>query len=435
MGRHERIERRRVVIPYQPRAQFVDYHNRAERWSCIVAHRRAGKTVACINDLIKAALTSANPDPRFAYIAPFYAQAKDVAWTYLKQFTLCIPGMESNESELRVDLPNGARIRLYGADNYDRLRGLYLDGVVLDEYADMDPRVWPEVIRPALSDRKGRATFIGTPKGRNGFYDIWEGNTETGWVGALRSPDWFDLQLKASETGIVAREELEDARQAMTPEQFEQEYECSFDAAIIGSYYGRDMATVEREKRIASVPWEPSLPVITAWDLGLDDATAVWFAQIAGREVRIIDYYEINNQALIDTAKLVLSKPYLYGDHILPHDAEQREQSSGRSRKDTLESVGLRPIRVGGMDRVEDGINAARILLPKCVFDEVKTRRGRECLRNYHKEWDEKRKTFRQTPHHDWSSHGADAFRYLAVNMRPLIKPQPRVVQKVRRIA
>ena len=149
-------------------------HLRETRWGIVVAHRRAGKTVACVMDLIDDALRCPLPNPRFAYIAPYYAQAKDVAWQYVKQYGSRIPDAQTNESELRLDLPNGGRVRLYGAENYDRMRGIYLDGAVLDEAGDMDPRAWPEVIRPTLSDRGGRATFIGTPKGRNSFFDIYE---------------------------------------------------------------------------------------------------------------------------------------------------------------------------------------------------------------------------------------------------------------------
>lgn len=412
MGIHERI----VTIPYAPRKAFWPYHERVQRWSCIVAHRRAGKTVACINDLIKAAMCCDKQDARFGYIAPFYTQAKDVAWQYLKRFSLCIPGAEANESELRVDLPGNRRIRLYGADNYDRLRGLYFDGIVLDEYADMDPRVWPEVIRPSLSDRRGWATFIGTPKGRNGFYDIWAGNTENGWPGALNSPEWFPMLLRASETGIVAADELADAKLTMTPEQYAQEYECSFDAAIVGSYYGKDIAELERQKRVCAVPWERAVSVDTAWDLGIDDATAVWFFQAIGREIRVIDYYEINNQGLDETAKVLLSKPYVYGSHYLPHDIEIREIMSGKSRKDSLEGLGIRPITAGVKNDPVERINAVRMMLPKCVFDERNCKRGIEVLKNYRREYDDKRKTFRATPLHDWSSHGADAFGEFAVN-------------------
>lgn len=418
MGQFERVDRQRVIIPYTPRPQFAEFHSRTQRWSCIVAHRRAGKTVACINDLIKAAITCTKPDPRFAYIAPFYTQAKDVAWQYLKKFALCIPGSEANESELRVDLPNGGRIRLYGADNYDRMRGLYLDGVVLDEFADMNPRVWPEVIRPALSDRQGWATFIGTPKGRNGFYDIWAGNPETGWAGATQSDTWFSLMLKASETGFVAAEELADAQVAMSPEQYAQEYECSFDAAIIGAYYGKDISALEAEGRIMQVPWERGLAVDTAWDLGIGDATAVWFFQVMGREIRVIDYYEINNQGLEETVRVLLAKPYIYGTHYMPHDIAIRELISGTSRRDTIEGLGLYNINVGVRADPAERINAVRMMLPSCVFDDKATLYGREVLKNYRREWDDKRKTFRSTPLHDWSSHGADAFGEFAVNHR-----------------
>lgn len=419
MGIHQRI----VTIPYGPRNVFKPFHDRKQRWACIVAHRRAGKTVACINDLVKAAICCTGPEPRFAYIAPFYTQAKDVAWVYLKKFSLCIPGAEANESELRVDLPGNKRIRLYGAENYDRLRGLYFDGVVLDEYADMDPRVWPEVIRPALSDRKGWATFIGTPKGRNGFYDIWAGNN--GWAGAVQSEDWFSAMLRASETGIVAADELDDARKTMSPEQYEQEYECSFDAAIVGAYYGKEIARLEKEKRIRPVPWEPSLPVYTAWDLGLDDATSIWFVQAAGGEIRLIDYYETNNTALTDVAKVLRNdKPYTYGEHFLPHDAEIRELMTAKSRKESLEALGVRPISIAPKNSVEDGINATRLMLPKCVFDETKCKAGVEAMKQYRREWDDKLKTFRQRPLHDWTSHAADAFRYLAMSFEPKTKPK-----------
>jgi len=196
-----------IDLGYKPRAPFVDYHRRRSRFAAIVAHRRAGKTVAAIMDQVDAALSfDALPNGRFAYVAPFYAQAKDVAWTYLKSYALKVPGTIPNEAELRVDFPNGNRVRLYGADNYDRMRGIYLDDVVMDEVGDMDPRAWSEVIRPALADRQGKATFIGTPKGRNGFYEIVER--------AKDNPDWYLSILRASETGLIPPGELEALRAA-----------------------------------------------------------------------------------------------------------------------------------------------------------------------------------------------------------------------------
>lgn len=426
--------RTRIDLGYRARDQFRSFHAREQRWACLVAHRRAGKTVACIMELVDKALRCSKPNPRFAYIAPLFTQAKDVAWTYLKQYTGPIPGVSHNESELRVDLPNGARVRLYGADNYDRLRGLYLDGVILDEAADMDPRAWSEVIRPALSDRKGWAVFIGTPKGRNSFYEIMYGSEQ--WPGAVKDDDWFALTLKVSETKLVSEDELADARKVMTPEQYEQEYECSFDAAIIGAYYGREMAELDRQKRIRSVPWEPSLPVYTAWDLGLDDATAIWFVQAAGSEIRVIDYYETNNTSLTEVSRVLRNdKPYMYGEHYLPHDAEIRELMTAKSRKESLEALGIRPITVASRQSVEEGINAARQMLPKCVFDADKCSRGIEALKQYRREWDEKRKTFKTQPFHDWTSHGADAFRYLAMSFAPKTVSTSHLKRKISRVA
>jgi len=406
------VQTQKIDLGYRARKQFIPFHARKQRWACSVARRRAGKTVACIMDLVDAALRCDKPNGRFAYIAPHYNQAKDVAWTYLKQYTANLPSVEINESELRIDLPNKARLRLYGADNYDRMRGVYFDGVVLDEFADMDPRAWSEVIRPALSDRRGWAVFIGTPKGKNTFAELFQT--------AQKEEDWFALKLRASETGLVDALELEDARRMMTPEQYEQEYECSFEAAIVGAYYGRDMAQAAKDGRIRSVPWEPSEPVYTAWDLGLDDATAIWFAQVIGSEIRLIDYFETNNTALRDIPRVLMNeKPYTYGEHYLPHDVEIRELMSGVSRKAQLEQLGLRPIQVAYRAAIEDGINAVRAILPKCYFDETKCDRGIECLKQYQREWDEKLKVFRPRPLHDWTSHGADAFRYLATSLEP----------------
>lgn len=396
----------RIVIPYCPRPQFAPFHGRKERFACIVAHRRAGKTVACINELIRGALTCTLSEPRFAYVAPFYAQAKDVAWSYLKRFTAPIPGVRVNESELRVDLPNGGRVRLYGADNYDRLRGGYLDGVVLDEYADMDPRAWSEVIGPMLADRKGWAVFIGTPKGRNAFWELYDR--------ATKDPEWFVMLLKASETGLIEPDELARWRKEMTEDQYEQEFECSFQAAVVGAYYGREMQRAEEEGRITRVPWEPSLPVHTAWDLGIGDSTAIWFCQIVGREYRIIDYLENSGVGLDWYARELDKRPYKYGEHILPHDAQVKSLNDGKSRVETLEALGIRP-RILPASRVEDGINAVRLLLPQCWFDAEKTARGVEALRQYRREWDDKRKVFHDRPLHDWTSHAADAFRYLAL--------------------
>jgi phage terminase large subunit len=395
----------RVVIPYSPREHFKPFHNRDERFACIVAHRRAGKTVACINELIKGAITLKQKDPRFAYIAPQYNQAKDVAWNYLKEYTAPVPNVQWNESELRVDMPNGGRIRLYGAENYDRLRGLYLDGVILDEYATMDPRIW-EVVRPALSDRQGWCVWIGTPAGHNAFYDVWQK--------AQEHKDYFALMLKASETGIIPESELEAAKADLSVDQYEQEYECSFEAAVQGAYYGADMKQAEAEDRIRTVPWERDIPVKTAWDLGIGDSTAIWFAQMVNNEIRFIDYIENSGVGLDWYAREIKSRPYIYDQHICPHDVEHKELGTGKSRKETLESLGL-VVDVAPKIPVDDGINAVRKILNRCWFDRDKCQQGIEALKQYRTEYDDKLKTYKNRPLHDWASHGADAMRYFAV--------------------
>jgi hypothetical protein len=399
-----------VVELYRPRPLQARLHRNLKRFNVLVAHRRFGKTVFCVNELIARAAANRLERPRYAYIAPLFTQAKDVAWEYVKRYTAPIPGVGVNESELRVDLPGGARLRLYGADNPDRLRGLYLDGVVLDEYAQIHPRLWAEVIRPALADRQGWAIFIGTPMGRNQLHEIYEQ--------AKAEPDWLAELFRASETGVIPAAELEAARRAMSEEQYAQEFECSFDAAVLGAYYGKLLAAAERDGRIAAVPWEPTLPVHTAWDLGIGDSTAIWFCQRAGREVRLIDYYEASGVGLDHYARVLGERAYVYGEHLLPHDAEVKELGTGKSRVETLASLGIRP-RVLPALKVEDGINAARNLLPQCWFDSVRCVRGLEALRQYRREWDERLRAFKARPLHDWSSHAADAFRYLAQGLRP----------------
>jgi phage terminase large subunit len=398
----------RVNLNLDAREQFVPYLTRDKRWASVVAHRRAGKTVACIMDLVKKAVEHKGREPRFAYVAPTYTQAKDVAWSYLKEYTSAIPGMEKSESELSVTFPhNKARIRLYGAENYDRIRGLYLDGVVIDESGDIDPRAWPEVIRPALSDRKGWATFIGTPKGRNAFYTMHQQ--------AKASDDWYSDELKASKTGIIDAAELEDAKRTMTAEQFAQEYECSFQAAIVGAFYGREMELAEADGRIGKVPHDRSADVFAAWDLGISDSMSIWVGQIVGREWHWINYYENSGFALDHYVDWIKSLPYKVHLHYIPHDGAARELQSGKSRVQFLEERGF--VMGGAADgcvpRHEpmDGIDAARLRFNRMWFDAEKCARGIDCLRMYRSEYDDKNQVLRQRPLHDWASHGADAFR------------------------
>lgn len=394
-----------LEIEIRPRKQFKPYLTRTERWACIVAHRRAGKTVACVMDLIKRAIEHTGTEPRFAYICPTYAQAKDVAWAYLKRYTSAIPGIEVSESELWIKFPhNKARIRLYGADNYDRMRGIYLDGVIVDEAGDIDPRAIGEVIRPSLSDRGGWATFIGTPKGRNEFHRIFA-QSET-------EENWFSSKLRASETGLIDPSELEDARSQMTPEAFAQEYECSFDAAIKGAYYGKDIEAAElaTPPRIGNVAHDKSADVFAAWDLGIGDMMSIWFGQIVGREWHWIKYYENNGFGLDHYVDYIKGLPFPVHMHYLPHDAEARELQTGKSRKQFLEGRGFK-CTVLPRHEIDDGINAVRVIFNRMWFDRAGCERGLECLRMYRSEFDEKNQVLKPRPLHNFASHAADAFR------------------------
>ena len=399
------------TINYRPRKLVRPFHKRKERFAVIVAHRRFGKTVAAINDLIKDALTIQRKNVRVAYIAPYYRQAKAIAWDYLKEYTQNIEGVQINSSELRIDFPNGARIRLFGADNYDAMRGLYFDAVVLDEPADFPANAWPTVIRPSLADRKGRATFIGTPKGKNDFWEIYHY--------AQTDPNWFCAMYKADETGILDDEELSEAQRTMGEDRYAQEFLCSFEAAIQGAYYAKEMKDAKEATRVTSVPYDPAVSVVTSWDLGIGDSTAIWFAQYVGKEIRLIDYYESSGVGLDHYAKMLSDKGYHYDQHILPHDVRVKELGTGKSRLETLDSLGVKNITIAPQLGVEDGIQAARSMLNRCWFDQTKCERGIEALLQYRREFDERLKTWRGRPLHDWTSHGADSFRYLAVGHKP----------------
>ncbi len=415
-----------ITIDYAPRRAFMPFHKRKQRWACVVAHRRAGKTVAAINELIKAALMSKSPMPRFAYIAPFRSQAKAVAWDYLKHYSAPVAS-GSNESELYVDLISGGRISLYGADNADAMRGLGFDGVFLDEYADFKPSVYGNVIRPTLSDKLGWCVFSGTPKGKNQFWDIYRA--------AKKADDWFVLTLPASKSGLLHASELAAARAQLLEDQFMQEYECSFDAALVGAFYGREMR--EADARICAVPYDKNASVYTAWDLGYRDDTAIWWYQLVGGEIHVIDYYAISGADISDIAAVVTGKGYAYARHWLPHDARAKTLASGGKSivEQLAHFLGANKLAIVPDLSVQDGIQAVRKCLPACWFDADKCGEGIEALRQYQREYDEDKKAFRERPRHDWTSHPADAFRMLAVAYRDEVteerEPKGKTIQTI----
>lgn len=397
-----------IVIPYKPREPQLQIHRAVDehRFVVGVAHRRMGKTVAALNQLIKSSLENNQNAPRYAYIAPTYSQAKRVAWDYLTHFVRPL-NADANIAELRVDFL-GRRIQLYGSDNPDSLRGQYFDGVVLDEIGDQNPKIWNEIIRPALADRKGWCLFIGTPKGNNHFKELFDR--------ASKEASWGALQFKASETNLIDVNELSDARKEMGDDKYNQEFECSFNAAVEGSYYGKLINDLEEQGRMCEITRDDLCQTYVAWDLGMGDSTALWVAQNAGQETRLLDYVENHGQGLDWYVNWLKENNWHTAEQLLPHDVEVRELGTGKSRLEVLREAGL-SVKVLPRLSVDDGIQAVRRLLPRCWFNMPKVKQGLDCVRNYRREYDEKRNVFYDKPLHDWASHGSDAFRYLALGM------------------
>ena len=378
-----------IVIPYKPRALQKILHGQIDkhRFSVIVLHRRAGKTVMAINHMLRAALTNKLLNPRYAFISPYRLQGKATAWDYIKQFAGKIPGTKFNESELRCDLANGARITILGAENDQAIRGISLDGCVFDETQSIKPTIFPEVIRPALADRKGWCVFIGTPKGRNNFYQLYQS--------AIKNPKWYACTYKASETDILDEEELQAAKDVMSKDLYEQEFECSFQAAITGSYYGTIIEDLVREKRMVSNLFDEDIDVETWWDLGMNDQTAIWFVQRYKKEIRLIDYYENTGHGLDHYADVLKKKGFEYSTHIFPHDVKVRELGNyAKTRLEALLDLGIVG-EVAPKLSIEDGIEAVRKNLINCWFDKDKCGTGIEYLKAYQKKWDDKAQVFK----------------------------------------
>ncbi len=397
-----------IDLGYKPRLPQKEIHKavRENRFVVAVAHRRMGKTVSAIVQLIHSALQNKQKNPRYAYIAPTYSQAKRVAWDYLTEYTRSLGGT-ANIAELRVDFL-GRRISLYGSENGDSLRGQYFDGVVLDEIGDQDPAIWNSIVRPALADRKGFCLFIGTPKGNNHFREFKER--------AMVTEGWKFLEFKASDTGILDPQELASAKNEMGEDKYKQEFECSFDAPVEGAYYGSLLHEADNEKRVTKIPKDDLAKIVCSWDLGVSDSTCIWVAQIVGKEIQLIDCTENHGVGLDYYVSWLRDNGYDKGQQILPHDVRVREMTTGRSRLEVLMEAGL-DVTVAPSLSIADGIQAVRRMLPRCWFDMERTKNGLVALRNYRREFNEKQNVFYDKPVHDWSSHFADSFRYLAIGL------------------
>jgi len=381
-----------------------------KRAICIF-HRRAGKDKCLINLVAKEALKRVGT---YFYLFPTYAQGRKIIWNGIDgsgmRFLDHIPKeliKKKLDQEMFIELKNGSIIQIIGTDDIDRIVGTNPVGCVFSEYSLQNPKGW-ELLRPILAENGGWAVFNYTPRGKNHGYDLYQM--------AKDNPNWFTQVLTVDDTKAISNEAIEEERASgMDEDLVQQEFYCSFNAAIQGAYYSAQLKKANNEGRITSVPYVETIPVNTVWDLGVGDSTAIWFYQNIGSEIRIIDYYEASGEGLPYYAKVLQERGYVYGEHYAPHDIEVREMGSGVSRIETAASLGIR-FRVTKNIPIDDGINAVRTLFTRCWFDKDKCKQGLNCLINYHKEYDEKRKEYKNTAFHDWSSHAADAFRYLAIN-------------------
>lgn len=414
----------RIKLPnnWTPRPDQIPFFSSIKPGSrsIVVAHRRWGKDDVALHS------TSCNAMQRvgnYWHCLPEYGQCRKAIWeavnprTGKRRIDEAFPdAIRENvrSQDMFIKFKNGSTWQLIGSDNFNSLVGSPPVGLVFSEYALANPGSWG-YLRPILAENNGHACFISTPRGKNHLYDLYQF--------AKDDPAWFAEIITAQDSGVFTPEMLEQERLELINEMgteegeafFRQEYYCSFEGAICGSYYGALLDLAEQDGRICNVPYDAALPVYTAWDLGVGDATGIWFIQVHGAEIRVIDYYQASGEGLQYYAKYLSSKPYVYKEHIMPHDIKVRELGTGKSRYETAQTLGIKPITICRQLPVDDGINAVRSILPRCYFDKKKTAQGLECLKGYRKEYDDKRKEYKNKPYHDWTSHGADAFRMFAV--------------------
>jgi hypothetical protein len=402
-----------------------DYLQSGGRRVYLVHHRRAGKDELCLRHTARALQQRVGS---YWIMLPMQEQARKAIWRAVdphkgkRRIDLAFPPPlreKTLDQEMLIQFKNGSTVQILGSDNYNSLVGSPPAGIVFSEWPLSDPNAW-SYMAPILEENKGWAVFNGTPRGPN--------HGKTLFDHADRNPDWFCELLTADQTGVFTPAQLERIEQeyiGLHGEDhgrsiFQQEYMCSFTAAVLGTYYGAELAAAERQGRICGVPYDSSARVTTAWDLGIGDSTAIWFMQKAGKEIHLIDYYEASGQALSHYVQILEKRGYFYDRHVLPHDAQARELGTGTTRIAVLERLGLRSGMHGRIDiapkqQDEEGINAVRSILSRCWFDADKCRKGIEALKLYRTEWDQDKRVFRRKPLHDWTSHAADAFAYLAM--------------------
>jgi len=355
-----------------------------------------------------------NPGWTAFHILPTYSQAKKVIWDSStndgKRILDYIPkeAIESkNGQEMKIRFTNGSMFQLIGSDNIDSLVGSNPKIIIFSEYAIQSPAAWA-YLSPILEVNGGYAIFISTPRGKNHFYEL---------VKAARTnKKWFCEVLSVKDTNVLTEENINQIQidNGFSDEHMQQEYYCSFDRGVEGSYYGKCIAKAYSEKRICNVPYEPRSAVNTAWDLGVADSTSIVFWQEIGGELRIIDYYENQGEGVSHYAKIIQNKPYVYGNHYFPHDGGTRGIESARTPQELYYEQGIKVNILPRMSNIQSGIDDVRPMLAIAYIDEQKCKFLIKCLENYHKKYNEKTESYSDTPMHDYTSHCADAIRYMA---------------------
>lgn len=416
-----------VPRPYQ--RPLWDYLEAGGRRAIEIAHRRWGKDDVILH---RTAIAAHERVATYWHCLPEYEQARKAIWNAVnphsgkRRIDEAFPPEireSKDEQQMFIRFKNGSTWQVIGSDRYNSLVGAGVAGVVFSEWALCNPSSWG-YIRPMMEENDGWAAFITTPRGRNhakAMYDM-----------ARSNPRWFAEISSIHDTKALTGEQLEESLKeyiALYGEdlgraQFEQEYLCSFNAAILGAFYAREMVAVRAEGRVRPVVPVPGQSVHTAWDIGVRDDTSIWWFQVYGGRVYILDCYTASGVGVDHYADICHSKPWPRGVDYVPHDAKVKEWGTGKTRVETMRQLGLNPQLVPMATKL-DGINAARRVLPLCVFDPRCEDVGISALEQYRREWDDEKKTFRASEVHDWTSHLADAFRYLALAWREVPKPKP----------
>lgn len=413
-----------IPRPYQT-VTFDAFFKDGYRRFIDIEHRRAGKDKKWINILCAAAQQNVGT---YVHTFPTLSQAKKAIWKgmdsegfrFLDHFPKELI-KSVNNADLSIEFKNGSIYQLLGANNYNNYMGAGPRGVVFSEYQLQDPDAW-KFFEPMLLQNGGWVSFIYTPRGKNHAYELYETNKNNSsfFTQMLTIKD----TVKSDGSSVFTEEQIDEIRRSGTPEEIiQQEYYCSFEGSLMGAYYSKEMQLAQDEKRICTIPIDPSLPVHTFWDLGVNDANFIWFMQAVGNERRFIHGHEIQGEGMPQHVHYLHQfrekHGIVYGEHHAPHDVNSRHVSTGKSAAEVALSLGIRFERTISRPKnpaeLLEHIHVVRMTLHQCWFDRVGCERGIRCLKEYSKEWDDKNKIFRTSPKHDWTSNGADAFRTFAM--------------------